>query len=91
MKIYKKSENEIYEIKAYQSKYKIYFGYSTLYINYLKNTVYFFVYNYNIHNNSYNLFAIFKSNENIFHKLLFKYLMIMTFKQYLIPTKILFK
>ena len=88
LNIYKKSENEIYEIKAYQSKYKIYFGYSTLYINYLKNTVYFFVYNYNIYNNSYNLFSIFKSNENIFHKLLSKYLMTMTFEHYLILKKI---
>ena len=88
LKIYKKSENEMNEINIYQSQYKIYFGYSELYIKYIKNPIYFFVYNYNIHNNSYNLFAIFKSNENIFHELLSQYLMTMTFEQYLKRKKI---
>ena len=68
MNISKISENEMNEIKIYQSQYKIYFGYSELYINYLKNPIYFFVYNYNIHNNSYNLFAIFICKGNIFHE-----------------------
>ena len=88
LNISKISENEMNEIKIYQSQYKIYFGYSELYINYLKNPIYFFVYNYNIHNNSYNLFAIFKCKGNIFHELLSIYLLTMTFEQYLNQTKI---
>ena len=86
--IYKKSENEMNEIKVYQSQYKIYFGHSTLYINYLKNPIYFFAYNYDKNNNSYNLFAIFKCNGNTFHELLYKYLMSKTFEQFLIQMKI---
>ena len=40
LNIYKKSE-EMNEIKVFQSQYKIYFGYSTLYINYrLFNIIY---------------------------------------------------
>jgi hypothetical protein len=88
LNIYKKSENEMNEIKIYESQYKIYFGYSTIYINYLKNPIYFFAYNYNIHNNSYNLFAIFKCNGNIFQEVFNKYLMTMTFEKYLNQKKI---
>jgi hypothetical protein len=88
LNIYKKSENEMNEIKIYESQYKIYFGYSTIYINYLKNPIYFFAYNYNIHNNSYNLFAICTCKGNKFHELLSKCLLTMTFEQYLIQTKI---
>jgi hypothetical protein len=85
--IYKKSENEMNEIKVFQSQYKIYFGHSTLYINYLKNPIYFFAYNYDINNNSCNLFAIIKCNGNIFHELLSK-LLTLTFQQFLIQMKI---
>jgi len=86
LNIYKISEKEINEIKAYQSQYKVYFGHQTLYINYLKNPIYFFV--YNINNNSYNLFAILKCHINIFHNLLNKHLKSMTFEKFLIQNKI---
>ena len=88
LNIYKKSENEMNEIKTYQSQYKIYFGYSTLYINYLNNPIYFFAYNYDINNNSYNLFAVIKNDGNIFDGLYSKHLISMTFKQYLNQKKI---
>jgi len=86
LNIYKISEKEINEIKTYQSQYKVYFGHQTLYINYLKNPIYFFA--YNINNNSYNLFAILKCHINIFHALLNKHLKSMTFEKVLIQNKI---
>jgi len=86
LNIYKISENKINEIKTYQSQYKVYFGHQTLYINYLKNPIYFFA--YNINNNSYNLFAILKCHKNIFHDLLNKHLKSMTFEKFLIQIKI---
>ena len=76
------------EIKLFHSQYKIYFGYSTLYINYLKNPIYFFAYNYDINNISCNLFAVLKCDGKIFYQLYNKYLISMNFEQYLNLTKI---
>ena len=89
--IYKISENEMNIINLYQSQYIIYFGYLTIYINYIKNPIYFFAYNYDNQNNSFNLFAIIKFNGNTFHELLNKYLMTKTLEQYLIQINFNFK
>ena len=86
LNIYKISQNEMKEINYYQSQYKIYFGYSILYINYMKKPLLFFAFNYDIYNNSYDLFAILKCHENIFLETLLN--IKMTFEQYLIQLKI---
>ena len=73
--------NVEYDVNDYRFQYKITFGDSTLYLQWLSNTNRIFAYPYN--NNSFRLFCVFELFDNIFKNIFDRYLQATPLNQYL--------
>ena len=73
--------NVEYDVNDYRFQYKITFGDSTLYLQWLSNTNRIFAYPYN--NNSFRLFCVFELFDDIFKNIFNRYLLATPLNQYL--------
>jgi hypothetical protein len=73
--------NVEYDVNDYRFQYKITFGDSTLYLQWLSNTNRIFAYPHN--NNSFRLFCVFELFDNIFKNIFDRYLQATPLNQYL--------